>query len=309
MKRCSYCDFPVAVSPTGDVSGWLTALEKELRLVEKEGLFFPGPELKTLYVGGGTPSLLGPLAMEGLVVLFGQKRLEGPGLEWTVEANPESFTPELAQSWMAAGVNRVSMGVQSFQGSALRWLNRLHDSERAFQAFETASDVGFENLSADLIFGLPKEVGRDWNQDLDSVLKVGVPHISLYGLSVESGTPLAESLRRGDVSSPSDEDYRSEFLLAAERLTSEGYRHYEVSNFALPGFESRHNQAYWRGAPYLGLGNGAHSFRSNRRRWNIREWEEYQRACEGGNSPVSGEEVLSLAGFPPREDLVGAPNL
>ncbi|MFH1762936.1 MAG: radical SAM family heme chaperone HemW [Gemmatimonadota bacterium] len=292
-RRCFYCDFAVSVSPTGELAGWLRALEWELGLVEEEGFFSPGEELRTLFVGGGTPSLFGPEAMAGLGHVLGRDRLKGPDLEWTAEANPESFSSSVAEGWGRAGVNRVSLGVQSFQAPALRWLERLHGPEEPARAIEGARAAGIDNINVDLIFGLPKEVERDWGLELDAALAVRVPHLSLYGLSVESGTPLARAIDEGEVSLPDEEDYREQFITASERLVAEGYRHYEVSNFALPGFEARHNWTYWELVPYLGLGNSAHSFRDPRRRWNLRNWNAYQEASRDGASPWDSEEELT----------------
>ncbi len=292
-RRCFYCDFAVTVSREGDLAGWLRALEWELKLVDEEGYFSPGKELKTLFVGGGTPSLFDPGAMTALGRLLGRDRLNGADLEWTAEANPESLTRSVAQGWAQAGVNRVSIGVQSFQPHALRWLERLHGPEEGATAVERAREAGISNLSLDLIFGLPEGVERDWGRDLDSALALKVPHLSLYGLSAEKGTPLARAIEEGEVSSPHDESYREQFLEASARLTSEGYRHYEVSNFALPGFEARHNRACWESAPYVGLGNSAHSFRAPRRRWNLRDWKAYRMASLEGGSPWDSEEELS----------------
>ncbi|MGD2120313.1 MAG: radical SAM family heme chaperone HemW [Gemmatimonadota bacterium] len=292
-RRCSYCDFPVTTAERAPTGAWLSALSAEVALLEAEGRFFLDQQLDTLYVGGGTPSFLGPDAMGSIPRLLGQERLTAPRLEWTVEANPESFTRALALSWAQAGVNRVSLGVQSFQPPVLRWLNRSHGPEEAHGAIQAARRGGIENISLDLMFGLPGAVKRDWTRDLDRALAAEVPHLSLYGLSVEKGTPLALDMELGKLPRPDEEEYREEFLEASERLVSEGYRHYEVSNFALPGYESRHNLAYWERRPYLGLGNGAHSYQPPRRSWNLRGWTEYQRACEAGDSPREGEEELT----------------
>jgi len=292
-RRCFYCDFAVTVSRRGDLSGWLRALEGERRFLEEEGAFPLAPSLETLFVGGGTPSALGPDSMEGVARVLGRGRLQSRDLEWTVEANPESFTREVAEAWARAGVNRVSLGAQSFQDGPLRWMGRLHGPGGPAEAVTRARGAGIRNLSLDLIFALPEEVGRDWSRDLDSALALDVPHLSLYGLTVEAGTPLARAVAEGKVKPAGDTQYGEEFLLASERLTDAGYRHYEVSNFARPGFPSRHNLAYWRLRPYLGMGNGAHSYRSPVRRWNLREWSEYQRAVLEGTSPVGGQEVLT----------------
>lgn len=292
-RRCFYCDFPVTVSQSGDLEGWLEALEGELRLVEEEGLFTLASTLDTLFVGGGTPSVLGGEAMAGLARVVGPHRLESPHLEWTAEANPESFTNEVAQGWRGAGVNRVSLGAQSFQESPLKWMGRLHGPEGPGEAVARARDAGITNLSLDLIFGLPESVLRDWNAELDQALALEVPHVSLYGLTAEDGTPLGRSVAAGKIRTVGEGRYRDEFLLASERLTEAGYNQYEVSNFALPGFESRHNRTYWELNPYLGLGNGAHSFLLPHRRWNLRDWGDYQTAVGEGGLPLEGDEVLT----------------
>jgi oxygen-independent coproporphyrinogen-3 oxidase len=292
-RRCSYCDFPVTATEGAPTEEWLRALTTELELVEDEGRFAPGRKLDTLYVGGGTPSHLGSEAMRGITRLLGRARVADPELEWTVEANPESFSDTLARSWAESGVNRVSLGVQSFQAPVLRWLNRIHGPEEARTAVRHARKEGIQNISLDLMFGLPQVMERDWNRDLDETLALSVPHISLYGLSVEEGTPLAREMKIGRVPRPVEEQYREEFLQAGDRLVSEGYQHYEVSNYALPGYESRHNRACWDLKPYLGLGNGAHSFKPPWRRWNVREWSDYRRACDRGRSPVDAEEALT----------------
>lgn len=295
-RRCFYCDFAVQVRRTGDLDGWLAALAGELRAVEAEGLFDLAPRLDTLYVGGGTPSLLGPDAMAGLARVLGRGRLH-PDMEWTAEANPESFTSEVARGWRAAGVNRVSLGVQTFHEPALRWMGRLHGPEGAATAVTTLRDAGMESFSVDLIFGLPAHVGRSWSQDLARALELDPPHISLYGLSVEGSTPLGRAVREGREPAVDEDRYSEEFLEAAEALTAAGYEHYEVSNFARPGHASRHNAAYWTGEPYLGLGNGAHSYAPPVRRWNLREWEGYASAATQGASPEEGREVLDTDAF------------
>jgi oxygen-independent coproporphyrinogen-3 oxidase len=293
-RRCPYCDFAVQVRRIGDLDGWLAALSGELRAVEAEGRFPLAPALDTLYVGGGTPSLLGPEAMAGLARLLGPERLRGDApLEWTAEANPESFTPELAAAWRAAGVNRLSLGVQSFAEPALRWMGRLHGPEGARRAVRAARGAGLRDLSLDLIFALPDEVERDWEADLEALLAIGPPHVSLYGLTVEKGTPLARLVAEGRVHTASEERYREEYLRAAERLVADGYEHYEVSNFALPDHRSRHNRVYWEGGAYLGLGNGAHSFTPPLRRWNVREWDAYAAAASAGRLPLAEEEIVS----------------
>lgn len=292
-RRCFYCDFAVTVESRPDHQGWLDAISAEWRLVAEEGRFaFPRP-LETLYVGGGTPSLLGESAMAGLAERLGPTLTSSPDLEWTAEANPESFTDELAGEWRAAGVSRVSLGVQSFHEPSLRWMGRLHGSEAPGRAVRAAADAGFENISVDLIFGLPSRLGRNWSDDLGRALDLDVPHVSLYGLTVESRTPLGKAVAEKREQVASEEEYRREYLEAVERLTDAGYIHYEVSSFGRPGMESRHNAVYWSGRPYLGLGNGAHSFTPPVRRWNLRDWAEYCTTVARGRSPVEGQEKLN----------------
>jgi oxygen-independent coproporphyrinogen-3 oxidase len=294
-RRCFYCDFAVQVRRGGDLSGWIRALEEELRALEREGTFRLADRLRTLYVGGGTPSLLGPEAMEGLARALGRRRLEGGGLEWTAEANPESFTPRVAEAWRRAGVGRISLGVQSFQESALRWMGRLHGPEGALDAVETARRAGFGEIGVDLIFGLPARLGRDWSADLERVLDLDVTHVSLYGLTVEEGTPLGRSVAAGRERVADEARYREAYLEAAERLSAGGYVHYEVSNLARPGSESAHNRVYWDGGAYVGLGNSAHSYRHPLRRWNLASWDAYREEVERARPPVAGSEILDAA--------------
>ncbi|MEQ9398547.1 MAG: radical SAM family heme chaperone HemW [Longimicrobiales bacterium] len=289
-RRCQYCDFAVQVRKVGDTAEWLAALRHEVAGLPADGTFRLDDTLDTVYVGGGTPSLLGPEAMAGVADVLGPGRLDGPDLEWTAEANPESLTPSLARAWRAAGVNRISIGIQSFHEPALRWMGRLHGPDGARAAVATARAAGIPNITVDLIFGLPERLRRDWRSDLDQVLDLDVPHVSLYGLTVESGTALGRAVAEGREIPVDEERYRDEFLLAAEVLGGAGYEHYEVSNFARPGLRARHNGVYWTGAPYLGLGNGAHSYAPPVRRWNLRSWDDYRtRVAETGTAEEERE--------------------
>jgi oxygen-independent coproporphyrinogen-3 oxidase len=233
--------------------------------------------------------------MDALAEVLGRERLGAADLEWTGEANPESFTPEVAGAWARAGVNRVSLGAQTFHEGALRWMGRLHGPEGPGRAIESARGAGLDNLSVDLIFGLPPHLQRDWRADLDRVLALDVPHVSLYGLTVEPETPLGRAVREGREVAVDEDRYADEFLLAAELLGAAGYQHYEVSNFARPGARSRHNAVYWYGEPYVGLGNGAHSYAQSIRRWNVRSWETYRERVLGGVSPEEGRETVGPA--------------
>jgi len=292
-RRCCYCDFAVTVDRSPDSRRWLNAIRSELSSLQARGEARLADELETLYVGGGTPSVLDPECVGALTDVVGRARMRGSECEWTVEANPESFTDEVARGWAAAGVNRISFGIQSFDSGALKWMGRLHSAAEAGEAVARAKAAGVGNLSVDLIFGLPGILGRDWKDDIERVLCLDVPHVSLYGLTVEEATPLARFVREGRVAVAGETRYRDEYLQAAEALSAAGYTHYEVSNFARPGFASLHNRACWRGAPYVGLGNGAHSYVGGRRWWNERDWAAYARGVEDGGNGRAGSETLT----------------
>lgn len=252
-------------------------------------------ELDTLYVGGGTPSMIGEGAMAELALRLGSGAALRDGGEWTSEANPESLSATLAADWRAAGVNRLSIGVQTFHPPSLRWMGRLHGAGGARAAVAIARSAGFENLSIDLIFGLPAHLDRDWAADLAQALLLEPDHISLYGLTAEPGAALGRWVREGRQVLPDEEQYADEYLLAHEVLTSAGFEHYEVSNFCRPGARSRHNRVYWGGLPYAALGPGSHQFFPPVRNWNLRSWSAYRDAILGGNLPIGGSEVVAPA--------------
>jgi oxygen-independent coproporphyrinogen-3 oxidase len=214
-------------------------------------------------------------------------------VEVTMEVNPEDVTPGNARAWRAAGINRASLGVQSFHDRVLKWMHRPHDAGSIGVAVRALREAGIDNISFDLIFALPAELGRDWSRDLDSAVALAPLHLSLYGLTVEPRTPLARWISRGACAAPDDERYADQYLFAHERLGAAGYRFYEVSNACREGFRSRHNWAYWSRRAYLGLGPAAHSFDGRARRWNLAPWEAYRRTLAAGGSPVEAEEELT----------------
>jgi oxygen-independent coproporphyrinogen-3 oxidase len=213
--------------------------------------------------------------------------------EVTIEANPEDVTVDSASAWKAAGINRVSLGAQSFDDNVLKWMHRSHDAARIGGAVHALRGAGLDNISLDLIFALPDELQRDWERDLDLGVALRPNHLSLYGLTVEPRTPLDRWISRGATKVPDDDRYAAEYLFAHRRLTADGFLFYEVSNAARDGFHSQHNSAYWSGRPYVGLGPAAHSFDGRTRRWNLRAWEAYRRAVAEGRSPVESEETLT----------------
>ncbi|HYR99059.1 MAG TPA: radical SAM family heme chaperone HemW [Gemmatimonadales bacterium] len=301
QRRCSYCDFSIAVRKHIPARAYVDAVLGELAAVcpadpGREPGDFGGEGLDTLYLGGGTPSLLPPDAISTLLTsLLDAFRATSSrdALEVTLEANPEDVTPANARAWRHAGINRVSLGAQSFDNRVLQWMHRSHDAPRIGDAVRTLRATGFDNISLDLIFALPADLERDWARDLDLACALLPAHLSLYGLTVEERTPLARWISRGATSAPNDERYAEEYLRAHVRLASSGYHFYEVSSACRDGFRSRHNSAYWSGRAYLGLGPAAHSFDGRVRRWNLAAWETYRRAVSAGLPAVEDEEVLT----------------
>src|SRR6266705_1094703 len=329
-RRCSYCDFSIAVRKRVPAREYVDAVLRELdwlraadpgptargligndagpllseprgNLKDSRSVAAPGCAdrgLDTLYLGGGTPSLLPPHAIHELLdAILGKLRIPHSAfrtdVEVTLEANPEDVTLEHATAWRRAGVNRVSLGAQSFDDRVLRWMHRSHDVACIGDAVGMLRRAGIDNVSLDLIFALPVELGRDWARDLDLALALEPAHLSLYGLTVEQRTPLARWISRGAATAPDDERYAAEYLEAHLRFTTYGYRFYEVSTAARDGWRSRHNSAYWSGRPYLGLGPAAHSYDGRARRWNVPAWHGYARAIAAGRSPVESEEILT----------------
>jgi len=286
-RRCSYCDFSIAIRKTIPVDEFVVAIHAEL------GQVGPLGSLETVYFGGGTPSLLPPEAIRAVLLDVTHSTTPLDAVEVTLEANPENVTRDSANAWRRAGVNRVSLGGQSFDDRVLKWMHRTHDAAQIGRAVRSLREAGIDNISLDLIFALPESLERDWDRDLDEAIALHPSHLSLYGLTVEPRTPLDRWISRGAVQAPTDDRYADEYLRAHECLAGASYEFYEVSNAARDGRRSRHNSAYWSGRPYAGLGPAAHSFDGRTRRWNSAAWEAYRRAIAAGASPVESREELS----------------
>ena len=288
-RRCVYCDFSIAVRSHVPVDEYLVALDREWSTRHRESEF----ELETLYVGGGTPSKLGG---EGVSRLLDQMRRHvtlREDAEITLEANPEDVSPDVVRAWQRSGVNRVSLGVQSFDDGVLAWMHRTHDSKKARQAVEVLREGGIANLSVDLIFAAPASIERSWERDLETALQLDLPHLSVYGLTVEPHTPLGRWVARKDVSEAGEETFEMEYLLAHRTLTAAGYEHYEVSNYGRPDWHSRHNWAYWNRSAYGGVGPSAHEFDGDARRWNASAYTEWLARVARGEDPREGREKLN----------------
>jgi oxygen-independent coproporphyrinogen III oxidase len=289
-RRCSYCDFAIAVRKTVPSDRFVEAVLAEFAMRRELEGWVPGP-FDTVYLGGGTPSLLSPEAVAKLIDAFPR----AADAEVTLEANPDDVTPHAAAAWVAAGVNRVSLGVQSLDDRALTWMHRMHDAGAARRAAAALREAGVGSLSVDLIFAVPEALERDLPADLRELLALGPDHVSAYGLTLEPRTPYARWSDRGLSAPPPDERYAAEFMLVHETLGEAGFEHYEISNYARPGARSRHNSAYWQGVDYLGLGPSAHGLQRGVRRWNLRHWTAWDRCVASGADPIGGSERLTAS--------------
>ncbi len=294
-RRCSYCDFAIAVRRDVPWRAFADGVRAELALQLGVANATVPDALNTLYFGGGTPSRLGVDGVDALLDVFRERFVWDDRAEVTLEANPEDISLASVRRWRAAGVNRLSIGIQSFHDEVLRWMHRVHDADAAIESVAKVRDGGIGAFSIDLIFATPDAVSRSWTQDLEQAIALEADHISLYGLTVEPQTPLGRWRARGQVVEADEARYEREFLEAHARLTAAGYEHYEVSNYARVGRRARHNSAYWQGVPYLGVGPSAHGFDGESRRWNTEAWVSWLRQVKAGHDPRCGEERLSKA--------------
>lgn len=289
-RRCVYCDFSIAVRSSVPVREYVAAIATELAARHAHSSF----KLRTLYFGGGTPSKLGGDGLARLMDVVRGRASLASDCEVTLETNPEDVSPGTVRAWREAGVNRVSLGVQSFDDAVLAWMHRTHDSTVARRAIDTLRDERIENISIDLIFAVPDSLRRCWARDLDAALALAVPHLSLYGLTVEAHTPLGRRVARHEVAESPEEVFADQFLEGDERLLAAGLEHYEVSNYGLPGRHSRHNWAYWERSAYAGVGPSAHEFDGRSRRWNTAPYAEWIGQLSRGDDPRGGTEELEV---------------
>lgn len=252
------------------------------------------PAVGTVYLGGGTPSLLPGAALQRLMDAVRSHYAIDPAAEVTLEANPDDIDETRLLHWKQAGINRLSIGVQSFRDEDLRWMNRAHNADQGRVAIKAARAQGFTHDSIDLIYGTPGLSDDDLVKNLHEAIRLGCPHLSCYALTVEPRTALDKDIRRGKMPPVDPETQARQFLLVMDTLAQAGYEHYEISNFALPGHRSRHNSAYWQGVPYLGLGPSAHSFDGKTRRWNKSNNALYLEAIGRGEIPYESETLTEV---------------
>lgn len=285
-SRCIYCGF-FSTTDLALRQRYVEAVLREMRLrseIEKT-------DIQTIYIGGGTPS---QLTLDQLGELLKEARNVfdvDTNAEVTIEVNPDDVTNVLATGLIAMGVNRVSMGAQTFDASRLRFLNRRHTASQVKEAVGTLRRSGFDNISIDMMYGFPDETLESWQQDIDTALDLEVEHLSAYSLMYEEGTLLYRLLNEGQIQPCDEELERNMYYTLVDRLSASGYEHYELSNFAKPGRRSRHNSSYWKDVPYIGLGAAAHSYNGQCRQWNISDLHHYIKGIENGQPLTEHDEL------------------
>lgn len=263
-QACHYCNFHFSTSLKLK-NEFVETLLKEISLQKN---FLPAEPVNTIYFGGGTPSLLTVEELSTILQTLRNYFLISPEAEITLEANPDDINEQKLSDWKQAGINRLSIGVQSFFEEDLRWMNRAHTAQQAIDNLQLAKRY-FSNMTIDLIYGTPTLPDEKWQHNVQQAISLGIPHISCYALTVEPGTALASMINKHKTTDVNTEDQARQFLLLMDWMQAAGYEHYEISNFALSGMRSRHNSSYWQGASYLGLGPSAHSYNGTSRQWNI----------------------------------------
>ena len=269
-------------------------MRKELDLQRD---YLADKNLTSIYFGGGTPSLI----LEEDVLMFldkiNQQYVVETDAEITLEANPDDLTKEKLATFKRAGINRLSIGIQSFYDDELQLMNRSHNAMEAERCVKLAQDIGFENITIDLIFGLPGSTLQKWQHNLDKAISLKVPHFSAYSLTVEPTTALAKMIEKGKMSLPEESEVLLQYRALCQTTKKAGFTHYELSNYGKPGFESRHNTSYWSGAPYLGIGPSAHSFNGHSRQWNIANNTLYTKNIDSGKAWFEREEISTKDAF------------
>ena len=280
-SKCAYCGF-YSIPSQKRKAEFLEALKQEM--VSRKD-YLHGEAVETIYFGGGTPSILKVEEIENLLGLIQEYYSVEANAEITLEANPDTLSMEYLQGLRAIGINRLSIGIQSFFDDDLRYLSRRHDAGHARQCIQLAKDAGFDNISIDLIYGLPTSNADQWNRNLDLFFELEIPHLSAYALTLEPNSILTKQIEMGKVLPINEEDAVRDYEVLCRRAAENGYLHYEISNFCKPGKHSRHNSSYWFGIPYAGFGPSAHSFDGTSRQWNVASLERYGESEREALSP------------------------
>ena len=286
-QACHYCNFHFSTSLRYK-NELITALLKEMELRRD---YFVNEPVDTVYIGGGTPSLCSTDEITRILEKVFSNYDVSSGAEITLEANPDDITKEKSGEWKKTGINRLSIGIQSFYDDELRWMNRAHTAEAAIDSLSLATR-DFNNISVDLIYGLPVSTNEKWKQNVERAISFGISHLSCYALTVEPKTPLYKLIQLKKAEDVSADRQSEQFLILMQWMAGAGYEHYEISNFARPGFRSRHNSSYWQQKKYLGFGPSAHSFDGNARWWNIANNSTYIQSINNGSTAFE-KEVLT----------------
>ena len=286
-QACHYCDFHFSTSMKTK-NEMIDCIVKEMDIRESEF----SKKIDSLYIGGGTPSLMTNLELETIFNGLEKKISIGDIKEITIEINPEDIISEKLEFYKEIGINRLSIGVQSMNNNILKWMNRSHDTNQVINGLNNTKIAGFENINLDFIYGTPKNLSRDYKSELLEILKFNPTHLSCYHLTIEDGTYFGHLEKNKKIKRIEDDISQQEFRWISEKLKSKNYQHYEISNFAVQGKESFHNSNYWNQSSYIGLGPGAHSFRNSTRRWNISNNRLYIKNIKAG-IPYFEQEVLS----------------
>lgn len=288
IKKCMYCDF-LSIPFDEELSAhYIKALEREFYLRKDQS-----DELKTIYIGGGTPTTLSPELLRRLFKGIGVAFAISKNAEVSIEANPGTIDKEKIMLLKDCGVNRFSLGVQSFNDRELSLLERIHNASEAIKAFAVLRESGVKNLSIDLIYGIPGQTVQVWKDNLSKAIELGPEHISAYELTPEKGTPLHTAITENKLAKPDEDIILDMYYHTIDALRSAGYKHYEISNFARKGFESRHNMNYWNRGGYIGLGAGAHSFIGNRRCSNTCDIQKYISSLDAGSLAVEEDVMIT----------------
>ncbi|WP_241158425.1 radical SAM family heme chaperone HemW [Cohnella candidum] len=288
-NKCYYCDFNSYVAEGQPIDAYLDALELEM---ERTAAALPPERIETVFVGGGTPTVLNPVQMARFLASVRRHFPLAPGAEYTMEANPGTTDPAKLEAMREGGVNRISFGAQTFDNELLKRIGRIHEADDVVRSIANAKAAGFSNLSIDLMFGLPNQKLHHLQDSVSRALELDLPHYSLYSLKVEENTLFHRLYERGELPLPEEDEEVEMYRHLMERLGGAGYRHYEISNFARPGFESRHNTVYWRNEPYYGLGAGAHGYARGIRHVNIKGVQPYIDAAQVKLPRLESHEVL-----------------
>ncbi|MEO6813573.1 MAG: radical SAM family heme chaperone HemW [Ginsengibacter sp.] len=297
-QACFYCNFYFSTSLLLKEEMVKSLIkEVELRSASKEidvSIISKDEKIETIYFGGGTPSLLSEVEIQELLSAIKCNYCVNEGAEVTLEANPDDITTEKLKEWKHAGINRLSIGIQSFIERDLKWMNRAHNASQALDCIHLAREAGFNNFSIDLIFGIPGLSNEEWKENVQKVIDLNVPHIACYALTVEPKTALQKMILLKKKENIDNDDQAIQYAVLMQMMHGAGYEHYEISNFAKPGFRSRHNSSYWQGKKYIGIGPSAHSYNGQMRMWNKANNPLYIQSLQQNTIPFE-EEILTTA--------------